>query len=194
MTSAVSSEPAIASTEARELEHELGRLWWLWLVTGIAWIAASLVILQFDRASITTVGIIVGCMFVFAGVQQLIVAFVAERLRWLWAVFGVLFLISGVICFVRPENTFAGVADILGFLFATVGVWWTIAAFLQRDDNELWWLGLISGIFMIVLAFWTSGQFFIHKAYTLLVFAGVWALMHGITDIVRAFQVRRARL
>jgi uncharacterized membrane protein HdeD (DUF308 family) len=190
MSSAVSPGPA--STEAREMERELGRLWWLWLVTGAAWTVAALVILQFDRASITTIGIILGCMFVFAGLQQLILAFVAESLRWLWALFGVLFLICGVICFVRPENSFAGMADILGFLFLTVGVWWTISAFLQRDTNDVWWLSLISGILMIVLAFWTSGQFFIEKAYMLLVFAGVWALMHGITDIVRAFQVRRA--
>ena len=46
---------------------------------------------------------------------------------------------------------------------------------------------------MIVLAFWTSGQFFIEKAYTLLVFAGIWALMQGIVDIVRAFAVRSLR-
>jgi uncharacterized membrane protein HdeD (DUF308 family) len=43
---------------------------------------------------------------------------------------------------------------------------------------------------MTIMAFWTSGQFFIHKAYTLIVFAGIWALMQGITDIVRAFQMR----
>ena len=44
---------------------------------------------------------------------------------------------------------------------------------------------------MSIMAFWTSGQFFIHRAYVLLVFAGTWALMQGITDIVRAFAMRR---
>ena len=44
---------------------------------------------------------------------------------------------------------------------------------------------------MGILAFWTAGQFFIDKAYLLLVFAGIWALMNGVTDLVRAFQVRR---
>ena len=43
---------------------------------------------------------------------------------------------------------------------------------------------------MTALAFWTAGQFFIEKAYVLLVFAGIWALMQGIADIVRAFAVR----
>ena len=46
---------------------------------------------------------------------------------------------------------------------------------------------------MTALAFWTSGQFFIHKAYVLLVFAGIWALMQGVTNIVRAFEVRALR-
>jgi uncharacterized membrane protein HdeD (DUF308 family) len=63
---------------------------------------------------------------------------------------------------------------------------------LEREINDLWWLGLISGILMTMLAFWTSGQFFIEKAYVLLVFAGIWALMASITDIVRAFVLLSA--
>ena len=185
--------PDIGVAEAAEGSPDLGGLWWIWLVAGVAWIVASLVILQFDRASITTIGIIVGVMFIFAGAQQLFLAVAADSLRWLWAIFGVLFLISGVICFVNPENTFAGMADILGFLFLTVGVWWTIRSFIEKAVTPLWWLGLIGGVLMIILAFWTSGQFFIDKAYILLVFAGVWAMMQGVTDIVRAFAVRSLR-
>jgi uncharacterized membrane protein HdeD (DUF308 family) len=71
-----------------------------------------------------------------------------------------------------------------------VGVWWMIRAFLVRAIEPTWWLGLIAGILMTILAFWTSGQFYIHKAYTLLVFAGIWALMQGITEIFRAFAIR----
>jgi uncharacterized membrane protein HdeD (DUF308 family) len=183
----------IGTPDTDEAARRIAGLWWLWLVVGVAWIVASLVILQFDRASITTVGIIIGIMFVVAAAQQFVLTAVAESLRWLWAIFGVLFLIAGVICFANPENTFAGMADILGFLFLTVGVWWTIRAFMERDVNPIWWLGLIGGLLMVVMAFWTSGQFLIEKAYTLLVFAGIWALMQGVTDIVRAFAMRSAR-
>jgi len=179
--------------ETREAARQAAGFWWLWLVTGIAWIIAALVILQFDQASVTTVGVIIGIMFVFAGVQQFVVAGLADSLRWLWALFGVLFVIAGIICFISPENTFAALADILGFLFLIVGVWWTIRAFLEKDINPLWWLGLIAGVLMVILGFWTSGQLFIHKAYTLLVFAGIWALLQGITDIFRAFAVRSFR-
>jgi uncharacterized membrane protein HdeD (DUF308 family) len=184
---------ALGTGASRVMEMQAPRMWWLWLVTGVAWIVASLVILQFDQASVTTVGVIIGCMFVFAGIQQLVLASVTDHLRWLWITFGVLMLIAGVVAFVRPKATFAGFADILGFLFLLVGVWWTIEAFISQGTNPLWWLTLISGILMLIMAFWTSGQFFIEKAYILLVFAGVWALMHGVTDIVRAFQIRKLR-
>jgi uncharacterized membrane protein HdeD (DUF308 family) len=174
----------------RVVAAELSRWWWLWLVAGIAWIVIALVVLQFDRASITTVGVLVGLMFLMSGAQQFAFAAIAERLKWLWALFGVLFIAAGVIALISPENTFAAIADILGFLFLLVGAFWIIQAFAERGAYGLWWLGLLTGIAMVVLAFWTAGQFFITRAYVLLVFAGIWALMHGVTDIVRAFELR----
>ena len=167
-------------------------LWWLWLIAGIAWGVIALVILQFDSASITTVGVLVGAMFTFAAVQNFALVSVPGAVRWVSALFGVMFLIAAVICFISPENTFVALADTLGFLFLLVGLWWMVRAFLERATNTLWWLGLISGILMTILAFWTGGQFFIEKAYVLLVFAGIWALMASINDIVRAFIMLRA--
>ena len=167
--------------------------WWVLLVAGIAWVAVALVILQFDQASVTTVGILVGLMFLALGIENIALSMLDVPARWAWALFGGLFLVSAIVCFANPEDTFAGIADILGFLFLIVGVWWMIRAFLERAINPLWWLGLISGILMTALAFWTSGQFFIHKAYVLLVLAGIWALMQGITTMVRAFQIRAVR-
>jgi uncharacterized membrane protein HdeD (DUF308 family) len=177
----------------RAAARELARLWWVFLVVGIAWVVASLVVLQFDAASIATVGVIVGVMFAVASAQQFVLAAVADSMRWLWAIFGVLFGASAIICFVNPEGTFAALADVLGFLFLCVGVWWTIRAFLLKALESTWWVELVAGLLMLAMAFWTSGQFFIEKAYTLLVFAGIWALMHGITDIVGAFRLRSLR-
>ena len=149
-------------------------------------------ILQFDSASVTTVGVLVGLMFALSAVQNFALAAAADgALRWVSAIFSGLFVVASGICFIDPEGTFAALADILGFLFLLVGVWWMTRAFLERAVNPLWWLGLISGILMSILAFWTSGQFLMHRAYILLVFAGIWALMQGVNDIVRAFAIRR---
>lgn len=135
----------------RDTARKLTGYWWILLVAGLAWGAVSLVILQFNHASVTTVGILVGLMFLGLGIEN------------------------------------------IGFLFLIVGVWWIVRAFLERPISPLWWTGLISGILMTVVAFWTSGQFFIHKAYVLLVFAGIWALMQGVTNIGPAFEIRALR-
>jgi uncharacterized membrane protein HdeD (DUF308 family) len=183
------AEPPVPSLE--EAGIALSRLWWLWLVFGVFWILVAMVILQFDQASVTTVGVLIGIMFILSGFQQLMLGtFTSGWLKWVLWFFGVLLLIAGVIAFISPENTFAAIADILGFLFLIVGTFWIIEAFGERDFNPLWWFLLISGVAMIVLAFWTGGQFFIDKAYVLLVFAGIWALFHGVNDIFRAFQLR----
>jgi uncharacterized membrane protein HdeD (DUF308 family) len=175
----------------RDTARKLSGDWPALLVAGIAWVALALVILQFDQASVTTVGILVGLMFIGAAIENIALATLDVPMRWVWALFGALFLVSGIVCFTSPGNTFAGLADSLGFLFLIVGVWWMVRSFLERAINPLWWMGLISGILMTALAFWTSGQFFIHKAYVLLVFAGIWALMQGLTNIVRAFELRK---
>lgn len=54
----------------RETARQITAYWWLWLVTGIAWIVVSLVILQFDDASITTVGILAAGQLVTAPADE----------------------------------------------------------------------------------------------------------------------------
>ena len=174
----------------REGARELTGHWWVLLLAGIAWVAVALVVLQFDQASVTTVGVLVGLMFLGLGIENIALARLDVPMRWAWALFGGVFLVSAVVCFADPTDTFAGLADMLGFLLLIVGVWWMARAFLERAIHPLWWTGLISGILLTGLAFWTSGQFFIHKAYLLLVIAGIWALTQGITSIVRALQIR----
>jgi uncharacterized membrane protein HdeD (DUF308 family) len=179
--------------EARDAAEWISGFWWLYLVVGILWIVASLVILQFDKASLTTIGIIIGVMFAVSGIEQLALAFLADSLRWLWGLFGALFLVAAILCFIKPVDTFVALANMLGFLFLCVGVWWTIRAFLVKAVDSVWWLGLVAGIMMIALAFILSGDLFIKRAYALVVFAGIWALLQGIADVVRAFQVRSLR-
>jgi uncharacterized membrane protein HdeD (DUF308 family) len=197
------AEPRFGRPPAGPMQQAVSQVsgyWWLWLIAGIAWIAISAVLLQFDQASVTTVGVLVGLLFTFAGVQNVAIASAPREAlenlglstawRWVAGLFAVLFFGSAIACFISPENTFAGLADMLGFLFLFVGLWWMIRAFGEREVNSLWWLTLISGILMTVLGFWTAGQFWIDKAYLLLVFAGIWALMEGIVDVVRAFEIR----
>jgi uncharacterized membrane protein HdeD (DUF308 family) len=165
--------------------------WWVELLLGIFWVVIAIVVLKFNHASVTTVGILTGIMFLVFAAQQFLLAFIDQRAsRWLWAFFGVLLTAAGIVSLINPRNTFAGFADILGFVFLLIGVMWMVQAFAERAINDLWWLTLIASILMVVLAFWVSGQYFLVRAYTLLIFAGIWAMTAGVVDIVRAFQIR----
>jgi uncharacterized membrane protein HdeD (DUF308 family) len=170
--------------------EKVASYWWLELLLGVVWVVISVVVLKFNQASVATVGILTGLMFLVFAAQESALAAIDRPRRWIWAIFSVLLAASGIVALIHPIATFAGFADILGFVFLLIGVMWMVQAFTERPVNDLWWLTLISGIMMTVLAFWVSGQFFVVRAYTLLIFAGIWAMTTGIIDIVRAFQIR----
>lgn len=177
--------------DVREAAGVMSRMWWLSLVTGILWFVIAIVILQMNSASVATVGVIVGAMFLFTGIQQFAISTVVEGWKWLWVAFGVLFVLAGLWALFNPGATTAALADSLGFLFLLVAIFWVIEAFATRAQNDLWWLGLLSGIIMFVLAFWVAGQFLFERVYILLVFAGIWAMLQGVTDVIRAFQLKK---
>lgn len=176
--------------EGREALKQMSNYWWLWLVIGIAWIIISLVILQFSEESLDVVGIIIGAMFIGAGIQYFILASLVDRWRWVWNLLGVLLVVGGIVAIFNPAETFEAIADVLGFIFLLVAIAWILQAFSERDHNDAWWLGLVAGILMLIIAFWTAGQLAGAKEVLLIIFAGVWALMAGITDIIRAFQLK----
>jgi uncharacterized membrane protein HdeD (DUF308 family) len=174
-----------------QYSQKAGRFWWMWLVLGVLWILIAGVILQFNITSAATVGVLVGVMILFAGIEYVAVSTQVEGWKWLWMGFGVLLIIGGFIAIVYPTRTFFSVANILGFIFLMIGVFWMIEAFASREMSDLWWLSLVAGIIMVVMGFWLSGQFIFAKAETLLIFAGIWALMRGTLSIVTAFQVKK---
>jgi len=175
----------------RPFLNQLARYWWVELLAGILWSTIAIVVLKFNHASVVTVGVLTGLMFLLFAAEQFALAAVDRTTRWVWIIFGVIMTAAGILALSHPVKTFTSLADILGFIFVLIGIQWMVRAFLERLVTELWWLTLISGVLMIMLGFWVSGAFYLTRAYTLLVFAGIWALMKGVTDIVRAFQIRQ---
>jgi uncharacterized membrane protein HdeD (DUF308 family) len=175
----------------RQAGEQVTRWWWLWLVAGALWIIASLIIIQFQSASLVIVGVILGVLFLVAGVQELFLAASRQRWRWLGIAFGVIFLAAGIYALVNPIHTFVVVADLAGFLFLLVGIFWTIEAFAARGEDDLWFLGLLAGVILIVLGFWTGGRFFATRPPILLIFVAIWTLCHGFSDFMQAFHLRQ---
>jgi Short repeat of unknown function (DUF308) len=102
---------------------------------GLLWIAVAVVVLKFDHASVVTVGVLTGLLLLLFAAEQFVLAAVAPVARWLWASFGVLLTAAGFVALVSPADTFAGLADILGFIFLLIGVQWMVLAFAERLFN-----------------------------------------------------------
>jgi uncharacterized membrane protein HdeD (DUF308 family) len=187
----MSAAARTGSSQQRRAIGQFAQWWWIWLIGGAIWILAGIFILQLDRGSIKVAGLAIGILLLVAGIEEFVMAYVVDGLKWLWYIFGAILIISAIWVFFNPTKTVLVVAESLGFIFALIGIFWIIEAFMTKEANQLWVLGLIAGIMMVGLGFWAGGQIFPVQVYTLLIFAGIWTLLHGITDIFKAFTIRR---
>ena len=164
--------------------------WWLFLITGIAWLIISVMVLRFTPASINTVGILLGVLFLLAGFNEFMIGSIMHSWRWAHILLGVFFIIGAIWAFARPFNAFWSLASVLGLLLIFKGTLDIIAAVVTRDVNPSWWLGLVAGILELILGFWASQQAFPARGALLLLWVGFFALFRGISEIVIAFEVR----
>ena len=167
--------------------------WWLFLLTGIAWLILAWIALRFNPASIPTVGVLLGVYFLVATINEFFIASVMSSWRWLHIVMGIIFAFGAGWSFARPYNAFWALASILGLLLIFRGTIDIITSIDAREVNSVWWLGLVAGILEVALGFWASQQFYSVRGALLLVWVGLFALFRGISEIVVAFELRRAQ-
>jgi uncharacterized membrane protein HdeD (DUF308 family) len=167
--------------------------WWMFLLTGTAWLIVGWVALRFTPASVATVGVLLGVLFVFGMLDEFLIASVRPGWRWLHVVMGVIFAFGAGWSFARPYNVFWTLASVLGLLLIFRGTLDIITSVGARDVNSAWWLGVLAGIVEILLGFWASQQFLSVRGVLLLVWVGLFALFRGISEIVIAFELRRAQ-
>ena len=135
-------------------------------------------------------GALLGVLFLFAMIDEFLIASVRSSWRWLRVVMGVIFAFGAGWSFARPYNAFWTLASILGLLLIFRGTLDIITSVDARAVNGVWWLGLLAGILEILLGFWASGQYLAVRGALLLVWVGLFALFRGISEIVIAFEVR----
>jgi uncharacterized membrane protein HdeD (DUF308 family) len=164
--------------------------WWLFLVTGIAWLIIAWVVLRFTPASITTVGVLLGVLFLLAAVNEFLMGSMGHAWRWAHILLGVFFIVGSIWAFARPYNAFWSLASVLGLLLIFKGTLDLITAVMTREVNPTWWLGLVAGILELILGFWASQQRFPARGALLLLWVGFFALFRGISEIVMAFELR----
>jgi uncharacterized membrane protein HdeD (DUF308 family) len=174
----------------REVVEDAADRWWLFLLTGIAWLVFALLVFQWDYTSVYAVSYLFGVVALVAAVNEFLQITVSSTgWRLAHGLLGVLFLIGGTWALVHPRNAFATLAALIGLFFLAKGLFDVTVAVVTRDQFDLWWLQLVAGLVEILLAFWVAGAF-TEKVILLVVSVGVIALTRGITELLLAFKLK----
>ena len=182
--------------DGRVLLREGSRYWWVLLLIGIAWLLVAWVVLRANITSLATVGVLLGVLFIAAGVNEVFFAgAVAGGWKVLHYAMAVIFLLGGLWAFIRPVNTFFALASVLGLILIFSGAFEIVRAVASREQNRFWWVGLVTGILLVLLAFWVSSSDRVfnlaNRTFLILFWVGFMALIRGFTQIMLAFSVRR---
>jgi uncharacterized membrane protein HdeD (DUF308 family) len=179
--------------EGREVVEEATDRWWIFLLTGIAWLVFAVIVFQWNYTTVYAVSFLFGFVALFAGLNEFFQITVSTS-GWkiVHGILGVLFVVAAIWAFVHPHNAFATLAALMGLFLLFKGIYDLTAAFVTKDLFELWWLQLVVGILEILLAFWIAGSFR-DKVILLVAYVGIIALSRGITEIFFAFKLRGLR-
>jgi uncharacterized membrane protein HdeD (DUF308 family) len=164
--------------------------WWMFLVTGIAWLVISLIVLRFRITSVVAVGVLMGVVFFAGWFSEILVASMRSRWRWAHVLMAILFLFAACWSFASPFGAFWALAAIFGLLLIFRGTLDLVTSISSREINPAWWLGLTAGVLEILLGFWVSQQEFPARALLLILWVGFFALFRGFSDILLAFEFR----
>jgi uncharacterized membrane protein HdeD (DUF308 family) len=179
----------------RLLQREAARYWWAPLVLAAVWFVIAWLVLRANYTSLATVGVLVGAVFLVGMINEIgVAAMMPGGWRVLHIALAIVFLLGALWGFIRPINTFFALASVLGLLLFLQGVTYLIRGFALRGESPYWWLDVVSGGLLTLLALWVSDsdrtfQLGTRAAFILL-WVGFSAIFRGFSAIMLAFSLR----
>ena len=172
------------------VRHQLhvNRKWYLGL--GILLVVFGLILLASLQLATLSVVFIFGVLMMIGGVLHFIAAFKIfdGMIRWLWALFGVLYLVAGYYAFTTPASTAIVLTHLLGIVLVIAGAIRIFNSILFRKFGGWVWT-LLSGILTLVAGvlilttpdapFWVLG-----------LFLAIDILFQGINYLTLAFYIK----
>lgn len=170
--------------------REVSRIWWWYLILGVAWTFYGMFVLSYRVGSLTAVAALVGVAFVFGGFTQLLVAGQVEHLRPLSIITGILAIAAGIMTFIWPDITLYVVSIFVAWFLIVFGIVHVVNA-LAGPKVSWWWTQLLLGISELVLGVWAVRSWE-RSLLTFVTLVGVWAIFTGLNQIFAAFAIREA--
>jgi uncharacterized membrane protein HdeD (DUF308 family) len=171
------------------------RLWKWTLVAGLLTVVLGAIVLAWPGPTILVASTLFGVYLLLSGLAELFMAFTLPRS----AATRVMLFISGALSLVLAIMSFRHFGDAyavlllslwigIGFIFQGVS---GVAVGIGESDlpGRGWYIaaGIISGIAGVVVLVWPFDSIAV-----LTLVAGIWLVIVGITQIIQAFQTRKA--
>jgi uncharacterized membrane protein HdeD (DUF308 family) len=164
--------------------------WWLFLIIGIGWMIVALIVLRFNYTTVNAIAILFGIVAIAAGLMEVVGTVIADGWwKLLNGALAVIFIVTGIVAFIHPGNTFVALAAVISFFLILAGTFDIITSIATRHEIETWWLQLIGGIVEVVLGFWAAG-YYGRSAVLLVAWVAAIAIVRAVNNIVLAFRVR----
>jgi uncharacterized membrane protein HdeD (DUF308 family) len=183
--------------EARIVMNNLvGQRLWKWmLVAGLLTIVLGAIVLAWPGPTILVASTLFGVYLLLSGLAELFMAFTLPRsaaTRVMLFISGALSLVLAILSFRHFGDAYAVLLLSLwigiGFIFQGVS---GVAVGISESDlpGRGWYIaaGIISGIAGVVVLVWPFDSIAV-----LTLVAGIWLVIVGITQIIQAFQTRKA--
>jgi uncharacterized membrane protein HdeD (DUF308 family) len=177
----------VRSREDLGAEPALG--WWLFVVVGVASLAAGVILITKPSNSLATLAVVVGIFLLIDGVMELLSAIwrPAEG-RTLAVVIGLLGVVVGIVLIRHPTHAVNAIGLLIGLWLIAAGVVRMLRAFAAASPFLQAIIAIVETIVGIVVV---SDP---HIGYaTLAILTGIWLVINGVGMIGLGFSVRRTR-
>ena len=172
--------------------EKIVKYWYASFFSGIFLVGAGILTFAFAKASVFTLCLFLGVLFLFSGVMEMVSATVNRKIivNWGWTLFlDALDLLFGVLLLVHPYGTMTVIALFLGLsvMFRSVGV--ITLSLNMKNTNPKWRYLLAFGISGVVSAI----ILLLHPLLawkTILLFTGLTFIVAGIFGILLSLHLK----
>lgn len=166
--------------------------WQSLLILGLAAVAVGIIALVWPGQTLAVIGILFGIYLLISGVMEIVAAFgshISAGMRVLNIVVGALSILLGLFCFRGSLESVLLLSLWIGIGFLMWGIATIVSAASAPGGTpgRGWavFLGAMTLIGGIIVISWPIGSI-----VTLAVFTGIWLIVVGVMEIVRAFTLR----
>jgi uncharacterized membrane protein HdeD (DUF308 family) len=175
------------------LLQNLGRMWWLVLLRGLAAIVFGILAWTWPGATLITLVLLWGAYALVDGVAALVSGWQAKdsgKPMWQIVLIGAIGIAAGIFTFVQPDVTAVALLILIAAWAIVHGIFEISAAIRLRKEIKNEWLLILSGVISVVF----GGLMIANPgagAMALLWVIGVFSVAYGILLVILSFKLKK---